>query len=185
MMKQLSLALAAAGLLAAFSSGAEPAFSPYVDQTGAIRVPENYRTDWDFLGTWSIAGQQPEGGAAEFHGVYTQPGTIAAFRATGRFPDGAVLVKELLTTDSADLTTGRVSWARTIKGWFVMIKDRQGRFPDSGLWGDGWGWAYFSADDPVNTATKDYRAECTACHVPARDTDWVYTQGYPVLQPQP
>ena len=48
--------------------------------------------------------------------------------------------------------------------------------------GDGWGWAYFEGEDPKNSTTESYDAECKACHVPAQNTDWVYVQGYPVLK---
>ncbi len=156
------------------------AFSPYVDDDGTISIPSNFR-EWAYLGTWSIAGDDEEGGAADFHVVYTQPETIEAYRRTGEFPDGAVLVKELIEADTGDLTTGRVSWAKRVTGWFIMIKDRQGRFEGNGLWGDGWGWALFQADDPATTVTKDYKAECLPCHVPAKKDDWVYVRGYPVL----
>ncbi len=138
------------------------ALSPYVDADGTISIPSDFR-EWAYLGTWSIAGDDEEGGAAEFHVVYTQPESIEAYRRTGEFPDGAVLVKELIEADTGDLTTGRVSWARRVTGWFIMIKDRQGRFEGNGLWGDGWGWSLFQADDP------------------ARKDDWVYVRGYPVL----
>jgi hypothetical protein len=166
------------------ADGVEPkTFSTYVDKTGKIRVPENYRTEWDFLGSWSIAADEKGGGgAAEFHNVYTQPTTIEAFRKTGKFPDGAVLVKELLMTRTDRLTTGKASWGTDEKGWFVMIKDTKDRFPKNGLWGDGWGWALFNADDPLNTVTEDYTTDCLPCHVPVKDNDWIYTYGYPTLR---
>ncbi len=156
------------------------AFSPYVDAGGTISMPPDFR-EWAYLGTWSIAGDDEEGGAADLHVVYTQPETIEAYRRTGEFPDGAVLVKELLETETGDMTTGRVSWARRVTGWFIMIKDRKGRFQSSGLWGDGWGWALFQADDPATTVTEDYKTECIPCHVPAEMDDWVYVRGYPAL----
>lgn len=152
-------------------------FSPYVDGDGDINVPGDYHS-WPYLGTWAIAG---EGEAEGFHNVYTQPETIEAFRRTGEFPDGAVLVKELLETQSGDMTTGHVSWAGKTTGWFIMIKDTQGRFEGNGLWGDGWGWALFNADDPATPVTEDYKAECIPCHVPAEKDDWVYIRGYPAL----
>jgi Cytochrome P460 len=157
------------------------AFSPYVDDDGTISTPPDFR-EWAYLGTWSIAGDDEEGGAAGFHVVYTQPETIEAYRKTGEFPDGAVLVKELFETDTGDMTTGRVSWARKVTGWFIMVKERQGRFKGNGLWGDGWGWALFQADNPAKTVTKDYKTECLPCHVPATNDDWVYIRGYPVLR---
>ena len=79
------------------------------------------------------------------------------------------------------MTTGRVSWAAAVEGWFIMVKDAEGRFPGNPLWGDGWGWALFYADDPVNSVTRSYKDECLECHIPARDDDWIYTRGYPVL----
>ena len=162
----------------------------YFDESGQIILPTDYRTEWTFIGTWSIADTNQASaaamghgtGAAGFHNVYTQPETVEAFRATGEFPDGAVLVKELLKGHTAGLTTGTASWGEEIEGWFVMVKDRQGRFEGNPLWGLGWGWALFDADDPTETVTKDFRRECLGCHIPAKDTDWIYIFGYPVLQ---
>ena len=177
-----ALAVAALTLKAGFALGqSEKAFSPYVDAAGAISLPKDFR-EWTFLGSWSIAGDDELRGAGEFHTVYTQPGTIEVYRRTGEFPDGTVLVKELLDTGTGDLTTGRVSWAREVTGWFVMIKDTEGRFPGNGLWGDGWGWALFHADDPARPVTEDYKAECIPCHIPAERDDWVYVRGYPALR---
>ncbi|MEO1028101.1 MAG: cytochrome P460 family protein, partial [Pseudomonadota bacterium] len=62
-----------------------------------------------------------------------------------------------------------------------MVKDKEGRYPDSALWGDGWGWGFFGADDPGKLVTTDYKLECKSCHVPAKDTDWIYTRAYPAL----
>src|SRR3546814_17942 len=113
--------------------------------------------------------------------VYTQPKSVEAYRSTGHFPDGTVLVKELYEGASDDLTTGRVSWSGKAAGWFVMVKDDANRFSGNPLWGDGWGWSFFEAGAPDEPVTQDYQAECLACHEPARDTDLVYVRGYPVL----
>jgi hypothetical protein len=162
--------------------GAEGGSVPFTDDTGKIRVPEDY-TSWEFLGAWSIAAKGDDAkGAKELHNVYASKGTIEAFRKTGQFPDKAVLVKEILTTETGRLTTGTASWATEYKGWFVMIKDTEGRFPDNKLWGGGWGWAWFDADDRENPVTKNYKTECISCHIPAKDDDWIYLRGYPVLQ---
>ncbi len=175
----LSIALALPATLAPAAAGwAAEGFSLYVDSEGTISLPADFRS-WAYLGTWSIAGEE---GAAGFHVVYTQPETVAAYRRTGRFPDGAVLVKELFETETGDLTTGQVSWARETSGWFVMVKDSAGRFPGHPLWGDGWGWALFQAEDPKTTVTENYRDDCLGCHVPAQGNDWIYVEGYPVLE---
>ncbi len=167
-------------------------FAPNVDpDTGAITVPENY-TEWPTLGTWAHAKVEGGPGLQEYHTVYTQPETIAYYKKKGRFPDGAVLVKELLKAETMAMTTGpAVGHATTITGWFVLVRDTQGRFKESSLWGDGWGWSLFNVDDPKHTTSKNYKTDCLPCHRPARtlapknavDADkWIYSFGYPVLQ---
>lgn len=164
------------------------AYEKLVDDAGNITLPENFRKDWTFLGTWSIAEKDVERsseasghGAAGLHNVYTQPGVAEFFRENGVFPDGAMLVKELLRADTALMTTGTVSRGVEVEGWFVMVKDTKGRFESSPVWGDGWGWVLFSANDTTNPVTQNYKTECIGCHIPARDDDWVYLSGYPVL----
>lgn len=183
----IGLVLALAALVIAARGGeaeTETTFSPYVDNTGNIRIPEEYR-EWVFLGSWHIApkkGIDDSAGAAGFHNVYMQASAVKSYRETGEFPDGAVIVKELLKSETGDLTTGEVSWATEIEGWFVMVKDTEGRFPNSPLWGNGWGWVLFNANDPKNTVTRNWRTDCLGCHTPAKRTDWVYVQGYPILR---
>ena len=155
-------------------------FSAYVDAKGNISLPTGYRTAWIFLGTWSIAGD--EAGAKELHSVYAQPEAIAAYRKTGRWPDGAVLVKEVRKTVTAPLTTGTASRAGPITVVFVMIKDARGRFKGNPLWGNGWGWGLFKAPKLAKQVASDFRTDCLGCHLPARKSDWIYVDGYPVLR---
>ncbi len=174
----------AAGVLAVHGGEAPAGFSPHVDVRGNISIPEDYRS-WAFLGSWHIAPEEGTGdmaGAAGFHNVYMQQSAVEAYRKTGRFPDGAVLVKELLKTETGNLTTGEASWATEVEGWFIMVKDDKGRFPENPLWGGGWGWALFNSKDPRKTVTRNWRTDCLGCHVPAKQTDWVYVQGYPMLK---
>jgi len=91
-------AVALAVLCVAVDGGiaAADSFSPYVDDTGAISKPKDFRS-WTFLGTWDVATDEEDAvGSQAFHSVYTQPARVEAFRRTGKFPDGAMLVKELL-----------------------------------------------------------------------------------------
>lgn len=155
-------------------------FDVAVEEDGKIKLPDlPFRTQWTLLGSWTVNG---EDGAEGMHIVYTQPGVAEAYRETGMFPDGAVLVKELRGAQTEDLTTGRVSFASELQGWFVMVKDTTNRYPENPLWGDGWGWGFFEAGAPGTLVTEDYQAECLSCHVPAQDTDWIYTRAYPALQ---
>ena len=161
---------------------AHDGFSRYVDAQGNISLPEEFRTNMVHLGSWYV----PEGDASGFHDVYTEKATAKAYRETGRFPDGATLVKELRAAEAGRYTTGQgVSYATDgIKQWFVMIKDTQGRFSDNPLWGDGWGWALFKPDDRAKNVATNYKTDCLGCHVPARAKDWIYTEAYPTLRSQ-
>ena len=150
------------------------------DAEGALRVPADYRSMYEYLGSWAVAADKGEG-SKQLHSVYASPGAVAAFRKDGHFPDGAVLVKEVYETATSPMTTGTVSRAETLAGWFVMVKDSKNSHPQNKLWGSGWGWSWFDAANPLKTTSTDYTTDCQPCHIPAQATDWIYTQGYPIL----
>jgi Cytochrome P460 len=175
-----------------FSSLAADSGSIYTN--GNLRVPDAYRTTYEFLGTWAVAADAGQG-SKELHVVYASPGTITAYRKDGRFPDGAILVKEVYRAATKPMTTGRVSHADSLRGWFVMVRDSKGRHSgNKQLWGDGWGWSWFDAANPSTPAldlplpggavatSLDYRENCKSCHLPAQSTDWIYVDGYPPLK---
>ena len=176
-----------AGTVVAFAqmNGAAPsggqARTTVVDAKGNLRVPENYRSVYQALGSWAIATDSGAG-SKEIHEVYASPGAIDAYRKTGLFPEGTVLVKEVFGTSTNPMTTGTVSHADKLKGWFVMVKDGKNSHPGNPLWGDGWGWSWFDADKPLKTTSTNYKADCLGCHVPAQSTDWIYVNGYPALR---
>jgi len=148
-----------------------------VDKAGNIQKPPDYRDRYQSLGTYMVL--DPKGD--QMHATYASPGAAENYRKTGKFADGTVLVKEVFGTDHAQMTTGDVHWASGTKVWFVMIKDEKGRYSNNPLWGDGWGWALYKSDAPDKQVATDYKKDCLGCHIPARGTDWVYVQGYPVL----
>jgi cytochrome c len=155
-------------------------FSPYVTKDGGISLPADYREKFQHLGTWAVA-TKPGKPVDELHNVYAPLADIQAYRRDGKFPDGAVLVKDVTRVGSERLTTGQATRATDIKIWFVMIKDAKGRFPKNDLWGDGWGWALYEAKDPKKNVATDYKLDCRTCHVPAKKDDWLYVRGYPAL----
>jgi len=174
-------ALAANGQMTSTASGDAPKVESIVDAAGNMHVPSSYRTTYQFLGSWAVASGQDRG-SKELHIVYASPGAVAAYGKDGRFVDGAVLVKEVFETGTAEMTTGTVSHAETLKGWFVMVKDGDGRYSGNKLWGDGWVWSWFDVANPSKTTSTDYKADCRSCHVPAQASDWVYVGGYPPLK---
>ena len=164
--------------IAPVSMAEEKNFSDHVDQDGNIQLPDSFRLSLRHIGAWYV----PDGGASGFHDVFTEASAIEHFQKNQSFPDGATIVKELRGAIHGDFTTGKnVAYSETqVKQWFVMIKDGEGRFEDNKNWGDGWGWALFKTDQ-IGNQSSDYKTDCLGCHIPAKETDWIYTQAYPIL----
>src|SRR6201984_281886 len=176
-----AIAIAALSPMQAISISSASQTQAAAAAEGTLRVPPDYRTTYEALGSWAIAADQGRG-SKELHFVLASPGSIEAYRKDGRFPDGTVLVKEVFETATKDMTTGTVSHAEKLKGWFVMVKDSASRYPGNALWGDGWGWSWFDAAAPTKPTSTELRLNCKSCHGPARATDWIYVDGYPALK---
>lgn len=178
---RLGGAAAVAGLLASglVAAGAQ-APSVALNAAGDIVVPDvDYQRDWTMLGIFAHLGDDSVG---QFNVVYTQPESVSAYQSTGAWPPGAVLVKELrkgrTTSDGKD----PVSSLGDLTGWFVMVKPAPGMDASGPLWGDGWGWAKFSADAPKTTVSKNYQTDCLECHRPVEQSDWVHVDAYPLVR---
>src|SRR5262249_44520799 len=74
-------------------------FSPYVTKEGAISLPTDYREKFMHLGSWAVASK-PNQPVHELHHVYARAEDVRAYRRDGKFPDGAVLVKEVTNVGS-------------------------------------------------------------------------------------
>ena len=160
-------------------------FSHYVDENGKISRPVNFRDNWTHLGSWFVKNDDMASGPG-VHDVYATPKSVKAFKENGQWPDGAVLVKTVSGIKNGLLTTGNALWAGKIDVWFVMIRDQKNRFPDNKAWGEGWGWALFTSDDPDKNLTSNWKGtgfnNCFGCHSPAKNTEWVYIDGYPAIR---
>lgn len=183
----LAPALIFAALVSGTLSPAGPAMAEPLSAESLerlLRVPKvDYRLDWVFLGSFSVLADDPKDGAKGLHDVYAPREAVEAYRRTGTFPDGTVLVKDVFLTKTEPLTTGTVSYADRLQGRFVLVKDSTNQNASrSPLWGDGWGWAFFEGDETDKTVTTDYRKDCLGCHEPARSQDFLYTRGYTVLR---
>lgn len=179
----IALSLGTVGLvqLSASAQTAQPnEAASLVDSAGNIRVPDDYRATFEYLGSWAVAGEGK--GSKQIHTVFASLGAGAAYRKDGKFPDGVVLVKEVYNAATGSMTTGIVSHEDALVGWFVMVKDSKNSHPDNPLWGNGWGWSWFDVTNPIKTTSKSFRADCLGCHIPAKGTDWIYVSGYPTLR---
>lgn len=175
----LAVFLSVGSVTAVATELAEHTFSHYVGPEGEISLPEDFRLHWSHLGSWVVDDAEAPGPG--FHDVYTQPEAVKAYRETGSFPDGAVLVKEIRGIAAGNLTTGPAQWAADTEIWFVMVKDDQERF-ESPHWAKGWGWALFEAKNPEKNVSESFEGTCQGCHIPAQQTDWVFIEGYPTLK---
>ena len=125
-----------------------------VEAEAVLQVPAvDYRKEWVQLGTFSVLADKPADGAKQLHVVYTERQNVEAYLRTGRFPDGAVLVK-----------------------------DGVGRLGTGPRFGDGWGWAFYEGAEMKRTVTTNYKNDCLPCHEPARGQDLLYIRGYPLLR---
>lgn len=179
----MTVLVSGALVMAPLVSRSEPA-ATVTAEAALLHVPSvDYRRDWVLLGSFSILADEPEEGAKQLHVVYAQREAVDAYLQTNAFPDGAVLVKDVFATRTEQLTTGTSSYAGTLVGRFIMVKDGAGLRADTSLfWGDGWGWAFYEGNETRQTVTTDYREDCLACHEPARSQDLIHIQGYPVLK---
>jgi Cytochrome P460 len=74
-----------------------------------------------------VLTHNPTDGAKQLHVVYTARQNLEYHLKTGRFPDGAVLVKDVFATRTVALTTGTASYAGDLAGRFIVVKDGAGK----------------------------------------------------------
>jgi Cytochrome P460 len=188
--KTIASVIAAMLIMAAPVVGAGPSARPETVSKHAqqaepeLQIPQvDYRGDWVQLGTFSIACDTAAAGAKELHVVYIAKENLRHHHATGQFAEGTMLIKDVRAARTETLTTGTASYAGDLLGRFVMVKRASnGSSASSTRFGDGWAWAFFEGSETQRTVTRDYRADCLSCHEPARSSDLVYVQGYPVLR---
>ena len=147
----------AIALAAGASFAADPALVPY---------PSGYRS-WTHVKTMQILPGHPLYGAfGGIHHLYANAKAMQGYRA-GRFPDGAVIVFDLLeANDAGDTVT---DGARKVVG--VMHKDAK-RYASTG----GWGFEGFKGDSRSERAVGANAAgACFGCHAPQRERDYVFS----------
>ena len=156
--------LARAGLLA----GA--AFASTLPAAEPVPYPTGYR-QWTHVKSMVIEpGHALYEAFGGLHHLYANDEAMQGYRE-GRFPDGAIIVFDLLTAVAADHTV--TAGARKVVG--VMVKDSQ-RHAATG----GWGFEAFVGDSRTERAVADKAADaCFACHAPRRDHDYVFSEIQP------
>ncbi len=181
------------GLVAVVHGVAAQSTAAKFDNGGNLLRPEGYR-EWIVVGTPLTPNDMNNGKAPfpEFHHVYIDPGSWQHYKKTGKFRDGTILVKELISVGSKAAASGVGYFMGEFIGLEATVKDAK-RFPKEPN-----NWAYFSftpEGSPMmdkkwvsrGGAMKDKSpafptAVCAACHVAVAAEDMVFTQYYPVLR---
>jgi hypothetical protein len=141
--------------------------------------PDGYR-EWVFVGSslglrYDEGQKQPD--QLEYKNVYIDPAAYRAYKETGVFPEGTVLVLETAAAEEKSEPGLRGSFQKEFSGLAAAVKDKD-RFPA--------GWAYFSfSDGPGRLKIKAQpakKAACYDCHRQIGAEDNVFTQYYPVLK---
>jgi hypothetical protein len=155
---------------------------------GKMKLPTGYR-EWVFLGAPLTPNALNNGKASfpEFHNVYVEKKNFDAYQKTGKFPEGTVIVKELVLLQkptfpdgSQQAPSGRGYFEGDFNGMDVSVKDSK-RFAGT----NGWGYFTFGhhALPYEQTAAESSTAECAGCHIAnVAQTDMTYEQFYPVLR---
>jgi hypothetical protein len=132
-----------------------------------IAFPTEYR-EWAHVKSVLVGPEAKsfptEGG---IHHIYANQKAVEGYR-TGKFPDGSVVVYNLLEIKTTDGLTLEGP-ARRLD---VMVKDSQ-RYRDTG----GWGFARFKGEDRMDgTLTAEAQRSCFACHDKRKDRDAVFSE---------
>jgi len=168
------------------SEAADEDRKPRWTADGELILPTGYH-EWVFLGSPLTPHALNDGNAPfpEYHNVYVQPESFRAYRQTGEWPEGTILLKELQLTrpasnpDGSSLeVSGRGYFPGARNGIDISVKDA-GRFADS----NGWGFFNFGHHAPpyLETAAEQPVEACAGCHIANAD-NMVFSKFYqPIL----
>lgn len=131
-----------------------------------VPYPEGYRT-WTHVKSMVINPGHPLYDAfGGIHHLYANKKALDGYKA-GKFPDGAVIVFDLLEAKSADNAVQE--GARKVVG--VMHKDGK-RWKETG----GWGFEGFKGDSKSERAVGASAATaCYACHTQQKEKDFIFS----------
>jgi len=153
-----------------------------MNEKGELIKPEGYR-EWVYVGAPVTPNDMNNGKAAfpEFHNVYIDPTSYGHWKKTGKFREGTILVKELVSVGSKVAASGNGYFMGEFIGLEATIKSAK-LFPK-----EPGNWAYFGFTTKDHktlkpTATAFPTEACAACHKASAAEDMVFTQYYPVLR---
>ncbi len=153
------------------------------NKDGNLIQPKDFEwRKWIYVGTPVTPNSlnPPEAAFPEFHNVYIDPGSFEHFSKTGEFPEGTLLIKELVSVGATKAASGNGFFEGDFIGLEAAYKSKK-RYPD-----EPGNWVYFSFSHkppPYPASAKLMpAAACNSCHEINAADDWVFTQYYPVLR---
>lgn len=131
-----------------------------------VPYPEGYR-GWHHVKSMLIGtGHALYDAFGGIHHLYANPEALEGYRS-GSFPDGAVIVFDLLAAENAEGAT--VEGPRKVVG--VMQRDGA-TYAGTG----GWGFEAFKGDSSTERVVgADAAAACFACHEESAGPDFVFS----------
>ena len=135
--------------------------------TAAVPYPQNYR-DWHHVKSMVInPGHGLYDAFGGIHHLYANAAAVKGYKS-GKWPDGAVIVFDLLEAKTADNTV--TEGARKVVG--VMHRDAK-KFAATG----GWGYEGFKGDSKTERAVgANALAACHTCHIAQKDNGFVFSK---------
>ncbi len=129
-----------------------------------VPYPEGFRR-WAHIKSSLSAPKGETDQRAGIHHIYANELALRGYE-TGHFPEGSVIVFDLLAVTTAGGTTKEA--ARKLVD--VMHKDST-RFGQTG----GWGYEEFRGDTRVRVVRDRAPTDCFQCHTQRRDHDYVFS----------
>jgi Cytochrome P460 len=132
----------------------------------AVQYPVGYRT-WVHVKTVLVGAQSPAfQSSGGFHHIYANDKAMSGYEK-GNFPDGAILIFDLLEAKEKDGVTAEGARQRID----VMVKDSK-RFSTTG----GWAFERFLGDsETVRPLTEEQRKDCFECHASQKERGFVFS----------
>jgi hypothetical protein len=130
-----------------------------------VQYPEGYR-NWVHVKSMLILPGHPLYDAfGGIHHIYANDKALRGYK-TGKFPDGSVIVFDLLEAKSE--SNNYVEGPRKVVG--VMYKNSE-KFKDTG----GWGFEAFKGDTKERVV-KNVVEDCFSCHASQEKEDFVFSK---------
>lgn len=143
-----------------------PAWTAFAAGPSPVPYPEDYR-GWRHVKSMVIQPGHPlYDSFGGIHHLYANPKAVQGYRS-GRFPDGAVIVFDLLEAKADG--NAIVEGARKIVG--VMHRDQR-QYRDTG----GWGFEGFKGDSRTERAVGANAASaCYECHTGQKERGYLFS----------